>query len=97
MPNLPQTAKENQKTAQPLTCPECLKPVDTSGPCWIRVSADPAQTRRAWHLDCRDRQLREQQVRFRTALEMLTKAAHATAHVAKSVDELQALLLGVQS
>src|SRR5713226_3961038 len=96
MTKLTQSAAENQKpaaTAQ--TCPDCQKPVDTLGPCWIRVSADPTRTR-AWHLECRDRVLREQQTRFRAALELLTKAAAATAHVAKSVEELEALFAGGQ-
>jgi hypothetical protein len=57
----------------------------------MRVSAEPARTRR-WHLECRDRVVREGQEQVRAALEIMSKATLAANHLAKSIDELQAIL-----
>jgi hypothetical protein len=51
-------------------CEHCLKPVDLGGPCWLRISRTKARWR-AWHLECRDRHLREQRGEFVAALQLL--------------------------
>lgn len=83
--------QKTQETNPSNVCPDCGKAVDLKGPCWIRISPDPARTN-AWHLDCRDRLLREGQEQFRAALDILAKATQHAAKIEAAVAELQELL-----
>ncbi len=68
MKNLPQNSTKTAVSNE--ICEHCAKPVDLGGPCWLRIAQTAARSR-AWHLDCRDRHLREQRAEFVAALELL--------------------------